>query len=81
MLQTRMGGDSTWALQDHDPVSGPEELRRGSPRSEVVTIDGYTTPGSIVLVDSKDGTYSFASQALPTDARGFFTVSAAASGK
>jgi hypothetical protein len=47
---------------------------------QTVIIDGYTTPGSIVLVDSKDGTYTFGSQALPTDAKGFFTVQATASG-
>ncbi len=39
-----------------------------------VTIDGYTTPGSIVLVDSTLGNYSFGSEALATNAQGFFTI-------
>ena len=41
-----------------------------------MTINGYTTPGSIVLVDSNQGDYTFASQAVATNARGFFTVQA-----
>ncbi len=45
-----------------------------------VIIDGYTTPGSLVLVDNKDGTYAFNSQALATGANGFFTANASASG-
>jgi hypothetical protein len=43
---------------------------------ENVTIDGYTTPGSVVLVDSSGGLYTFGSQALATDANGFFSVPA-----
>jgi hypothetical protein len=37
-------------------------------------IDGYTTPGSVVLVDSTLGNYKFGSVALPTDANGYFTI-------
>jgi hypothetical protein len=48
----------------------------GTTFDEKVNINGYTTPGSIVLVDSKLGDYTFASQALSTDANGFFTVKA-----
>lgn len=40
-----------------------------------VTIDGYTTPGSLVLVDSTLGDYTFGSLALPTAASGYFRVS------
>lgn len=45
-----------------------------------ITIEGYAEPGSLVLVDSKDGTYTFGSQALATNAKGFFSVPAQASG-
>lgn len=39
-----------------------------------VTVDGYTTPGSIILADSTLGNYKFGSLALSTTAQGFFTV-------
>jgi Dockerin type I domain len=76
--------NSGWAVvnlapQDQIHFSGPKNSG-GITLNRKITIDGYTTPGSIVLVDSKDGTYSFGSQALPTDGRGFFTIDAAASG-
>lgn len=48
----------------------------GETAKKNVTIDGYTTPGSIVLVDSTLGNYKFGSQALSTNASGFFTVEA-----
>lgn len=44
--------------------------------NEHIVIDGYTTPGSIVLVDSTLGDYTFASKALSTTADGFFTTTA-----
>lgn len=48
----------------------------GETSLKYVQINGYTTPGSIVLVDSTLGNYSFGSAALPTDGNGFFTVTA-----
>src|SRR5262249_54499914 len=39
-----------------------------------VTINGYATPGSIVLEDSSLGDYSFSGRAVATDARGFFSI-------
>jgi hypothetical protein len=76
--------NSGWAVvnlapQDEIHFSGPTVSGAATLKQDI-TIDGYTTPGSLVLVDSKDGTYTFGSQALPTDARGFFTVNAVASG-
>jgi hypothetical protein len=38
-----------------------------------VTLNGYTTPGSIVLEDRSAGDYTFGGGALATDARGFFS--------
>jgi hypothetical protein len=76
--------NSGWAVvnlapQDEIHFSGPKNSG-GITLQRKITIEGYTTPGSIVLVDSKDGTFNFGSQALPTDGRGFFTVKASASG-
>ncbi len=48
----------------------------GDTNDEKITINGYTTPGSIVLVDSTLGDYTFESQALATGANGFFSVKA-----
>ncbi len=73
-----------WAAVNLSPA---DQIHYAGPKNsggitfhQQVTIDGHTTPGSIVLVDSKDGTYEFGSQALSTDANGFFTVNAVASG-
>jgi hypothetical protein len=41
-----------------------------------ITINGYTTPGSIVLVDSTLGDYTFGSQAFSAGPNGFFSVPA-----
>jgi hypothetical protein len=75
---TKPGGP--WAainLSPADQISYPGPKTSGGQTFHTnVTIDGYTTPGSIVLVDSRLGDYRFASQALSTDARGFFTVPA-----
>jgi hypothetical protein len=76
--------NSGWAVinlapQDEIHYSGPTVSGAATLKQDI-SIDGYTTPGSLVLVDSKDGTYTFGSQALSTDARGFFTVNAVASG-
>jgi Dockerin type I domain len=75
---TRRGGP--WAAinlapSDEIPYPGPKDSG-GDTAKKDVTIDGYTTPGSIVLVDSNQGDYTFASQALATNAQGFFTVQA-----
>jgi hypothetical protein len=75
---TKPGGG--WAAVNLAPAdqidySGPR-TSGGQTFHKNVTIDGYTTPGSVVLVDTKLGDYKFASQALATDARGFFTVQA-----
>jgi hypothetical protein len=67
------------APQDEIHFSGPT-VSGAATLKQNITIDGYTTPGSVVLVDSKDGTYKFGSQALGTTAKGFFTVNASASG-
>jgi hypothetical protein len=48
----------------------------GTTFDKSITIDGHTTPGSIVLVDSTAGDYRFASEAVSTDANGFFSVPA-----
>jgi hypothetical protein len=76
--------NSGWAVvnlapQDEIHYSGPRNSG-GITAKRIVTIDGVTTPGSLVLVDSKDGTYSFGSQALPTNAKGGFSIVAAATG-
>ncbi|MGP0066694.1 MAG: dockerin type I repeat-containing protein [Isosphaeraceae bacterium] len=63
------------APQDAAHYSGPQNSG-GDTNKQFITIDGYTTPGSIVLVDSTLGRYKFNSQALATDASGFFTVPA-----
>jgi hypothetical protein len=80
-LSKRNSGWATVNLAPQDEIhfSGPKNSG-GITLQRKITIDGYTTPGSIVLVDSKDGTFKFGSQALPTDERGFFTVNASASG-
>jgi hypothetical protein len=53
--------------------SGPKNSG-GTTFDKNITIAGYTTPGSIVLVDSTAGDYRFASEAVSTDANGFFSV-------
>jgi hypothetical protein len=63
------------APQDEIHYSGPKNSG-GITSKKDVTIDGYTTPGSVVLVDSTGGDYTFGSLALPTNASGFFTVKA-----
>jgi hypothetical protein len=75
---TKRGGP--WAAinlapADELPYPGPKDSGADTSQKDV-TIDGYTTPGSIVLVDSNQGDYTFASQALATNAQGFFTVQA-----
>ncbi len=61
--------------QDAAHYSGPQESG-GDTNKQYVTIDGYTTPGSLVLVDSTLGNYKFGSQAIATDANGFFSIQA-----
>jgi hypothetical protein len=80
-LTKPLGGWAAINLAPTDQIhyAGPKNSG-GITFDQDVTIDGYTTPGSIVLVDSKDGTFSFGSQALATDSNGFFTVKAQASG-
>jgi hypothetical protein len=63
------------APSDELPYPGPKDSGADTSK-EHVTINGYTTPGSVVLVDSNQGDYTFGSQALATDANGFFTVTA-----
>ena len=63
------------APEDAAHYPGPKNSG-GDTLKQDVTIDGYTTPGSIVLVDSSQATYTFDSSALATDAKGFFTVDA-----
>ena len=63
------------APQDAAHYPGPKDSG-GDTLKQDVTIDGYTTPGSIVLVDSTLGNYKFSSQAVSTDAKGFFSVQA-----
>jgi hypothetical protein len=50
--------------------SGGDTLRKN------IIMDGYTTPGSVVLIDSALGNYKFSSAAVGTDAKGFFSVPA-----
>jgi hypothetical protein len=50
----------------------PSKTSGGQTFKRVITIEGVTTPGSIVLEDGKEGSYSFGHAALATDARGFF---------
>ena len=75
---TKPGGG--WAavnLAPNDAANFPGSKNSGGRTfKETVTIDGYTTPGSVVLVDSTLGDYRFGSQALSTTAQGFFTVQA-----
>ena len=61
--------------QDQIHYSGPTNSG-GVTAKENVSIVGYTTPGSVVLVDSTLGNYRFDSEALATNASGFFTVQA-----
>lgn len=56
--------------------ASPSTNSGGETSLKFVTINGYTTPGSIVLADSTEGVYDFGSVALPTDANGFFTIRA-----
>jgi hypothetical protein len=63
------------APQDEAHDSGPQESG-GDTNKQYVKIDGYTTPGSLVLVDSTLGNYKFSSQAIATDANGFFSIQA-----
>jgi hypothetical protein len=46
----------------------------GSTLKKDITINGYTTPGSLVIQDSKAQDYSFTGSAVATDADGFFSV-------
>jgi hypothetical protein len=45
----------------------------GSTSKKDITINGYTTPGSLVIQDGKAKDYSFSGSAVATDARGFFS--------
>lgn len=67
------------APQDQIHFSGTTNSG-GETMKKDITIDGYAEPGSIVLLDNKDGTYTFGSQALSTTDKGFFSVNAQASG-
>jgi hypothetical protein len=46
----------------------------GSTMKQDVTIEGHTTPGSIVLEDGKNGYYKWNGGAVATDAQGNFSV-------
>jgi hypothetical protein len=71
------GGWASVNLAPNDAANFPGSKNSGGRTfHENVTIDGYTTPGSVVLVDSSGGLYTFGSQALATDANGFFSVPA-----
>jgi hypothetical protein len=52
----------------------------GSTFKKVVTIEGHTMPGSIVLADSTDGYYKWDGSAIATDANGNFSVKVTNSG-
>jgi hypothetical protein len=59
------------ANQAHFPAT---KISGGSTIRKTVTIVGRTTPGSLVLTDSKSSNYSFTGQAVATNADGFFEV-------
>lgn len=61
------------APQDSYATGGPTDSG-GVTIKEDVVIDGYTTPGSIVLQDSSAGDYTFGAKALPTTTGGFYTT-------
>jgi hypothetical protein len=63
------------APQDAAHYSGPQNSG-GDTNKQFITIDGYTTPGSIVLLDSTQANYKFGSAAVSTDANGFFSFPA-----
>jgi hypothetical protein len=46
----------------------------GSTFKKDVTIVGHTTPGSVVIEDSKSGDFTFTGNAIATDAKGFFFI-------
>jgi hypothetical protein len=53
---------------DGTAISGATTMKK------VVTIQGHTTPGSIVLQDNGLGDYSFKGNAVATDAKGNFSL-------
>jgi hypothetical protein len=61
------------APSDQITFPGPKNSG-GATYAKRVIIEGYTTPGSVVLVDSTLGDYRFGSDALATDANGHFAV-------
>jgi hypothetical protein len=63
------------APEDAARYPGPKDSG-GDTLKQDVTINGYTTPGSIVLVDSSAGEYTFGKAAVATDAQGFFSTNA-----
>jgi hypothetical protein len=48
----------------------------GSTFQKDVTIVGHTTPGSLVIEDSKAEDFTFTGPAVPTDAKGYFFINA-----
>ncbi len=69
------GGWMAINLAPNDLIRHAQSTNSGAATPfKVVTINGYTTPGSIILADSTLGNYKFGSLALSTTAQGFFTV-------
>ncbi len=71
------GGWTLINLAPQDLIQHSQSINSGPATTQKnITIVGYTTPGSVVLVDSTLGDYNFGSAALSTDARGFYSTKA-----
>lgn len=74
------GSHTAWAAVNLAPADqitfAGSKNSGGTTFAKNITINGYTTPGSVVLVDADIGFYTFASQALAAGPNGFFSVGA-----
>jgi len=62
-------------LQPSDQAQYPASKNSGgSTFKKDVTIVGHTTPGSVVIEDSKAQDYTFTGAAVPTNAKGYFFI-------